>query len=321
MVQTLGESTRKHLILIKQVYNHAFEQSFSNHYFSNRFISIISFDWSNESLLKAILSSIDPTIKPKFNFNDLINQCIDIMQEHGLGKLPSTTGIIKVHDIRNAAQHHARQPNVTEVNDCRTHTYDFLTDAMSTVWDINFNELYMSDAICHREVQNYIKLAEIKLSEQDMAAAVLHAACAFSRAISMVEHPMLGGTFRKPCFQSTVTFNTGDPLNKLEEKIRQTFDKTWTETDQAFQRESGLIIITALGIDLNGYLKFRALAPLIQFSIGGVPWADFRKDNYTEEEAKSVYSFCVDSILQIEKVVEDLKTPFGLTEREGLRIV
>jgi hypothetical protein len=88
-------------------------------------LAVIGFDLANETILKAVAVELNNTIKLKRYFNEVIEQINAELGKKGKPQL-NTTNIGKVHDIRNATQHHARYPTEIELNDCRTYTRDFL---------------------------------------------------------------------------------------------------------------------------------------------------------------------------------------------------
>lgn len=314
MEQNIDVIYRKRLVLIKQVYNHALEQSHSKHYFSNRFISVIGFDWANEALLKAILSSTAPSESPKNNFHKLIDQCDNALKNSKLGELPGKNGIKSVRKIRNAAQHEGRRPGLAEINDCRTHTSDFLTYSMPVVWGINFDELYMSDAIVNTKVREFMKKSEISMDKEDLQDTVNNASCAFELSLKLSTKPLLRGTFRSPNFPQKHRLRQAidDPCHSLRNATMESFRNTWKEIERINKINLDITLILALGIDLTRFIKYKNLAPKIFVMQDGTHKIYGNGVNYSREEVMAVYNFCIDSVLQIENLVEDLEFPFGL---------
>src|SRR6185437_12427554 len=120
MPVTLDVITRKKLILVRQIYQRAVLQAEAQHIYVDRILSLIGFDLSNETLLKTVVGAADPHKTPSTDFQGIVRQADTLLATNGLPALSHKVQIQHVRTLRNDAQHKARYPNDTDLNDCRT---------------------------------------------------------------------------------------------------------------------------------------------------------------------------------------------------------
>src|SRR5688572_8219320 len=171
-------NTRKKLIIVKQIYQRALTQTKFTHRDVDRMLAVIGFDLANETILKAVAVELNNTIKLKRYFNEVIEQINVELSKIGKPIL-DTTKIGKVHDIRNATQHHARYPTEIELNDCRTYTRDFLEKLFNDVWSESFDSLSLVDAIQNDVAKNRLKHAETDFENGDFREAMTKSKATF----------------------------------------------------------------------------------------------------------------------------------------------
>jgi hypothetical protein len=82
---------RKKLILVKQLYQNALLQSSSRHNILNRILSVIGFDLSTETLLRAIVSSLETRKVPPIIVGDFPSFASGIQLIDRFGKTMSTS--------------------------------------------------------------------------------------------------------------------------------------------------------------------------------------------------------------------------------------
>ncbi len=74
MLIPLDKITRNKLILLKQIYQRALIQSQFTHRVVDRMLAVVGFDLANETALKAIAVALNPPIKLKHQFPEVIKQ-------------------------------------------------------------------------------------------------------------------------------------------------------------------------------------------------------------------------------------------------------
>lgn len=287
-------NTRKKLIIVKQIYQRALIQSQFTHRDVDRMLAVIGFDLANETILKTVAVELNNTIKLKWYFNEVIEQINVELGEKSRLQL-DTINIGKVHDIRNATQHHARYPTVNELNDCRTYTRDFLEIIFNDIWSESFNSISLVDAIQNSKAKKELKEAETNLENADFREAMTKSKATFDILVFDLANSITKGF--SPYISSLV--------------VASSFDKT--ESDEnvftAFTRMRDLIVYQAVGINPLEYLKFLRLTRFIGIHI----MAD---ESYTvgfstnkipnKEETEFVFNFVINSIIHIEGLDNDI---------------
>lgn len=171
--------SQRKLVLVKQLYQIAFNQSELRHSTINRITSVIGFDLTVETLLKTVVSAFDPSKPPVEQFNGLLDQCEKLLAASTLPPIPYRPQILYVHSIRNDAQHKARYPNETDISDCRTYTRDFCRDLIANVWGISFDSLSPIDLIDDPVLRDLLHKSLSYISSGDYRKAVALAENAF----------------------------------------------------------------------------------------------------------------------------------------------
>ena len=297
MPNSIDSITRKKLILVKQLYQQAVVQSSSKHSMVSRILSVIEFDLAVETVLKAIVGSLDTTKKPAEDFNALVQQTESLLNSADLPQIPDKARIRHVHSLRNAAQHNASYPNESEVNDSRTYIKDFLHQIIADVWDISFEKISLTDIVQHDQVKNYLVDAEIALSQDDYPLAVKHAVNGLTLALSYVEKAIVG---------SKSSFSRAFPVEG---------DLGGHNTNKnlvhAFERMQETLLYVSLGMNFSDFMHLRQISGNITFVVGGGVYQDSMKESIDADDAYFVVMYSIDSVVQIEGHVGNLDTPLG----------
>lgn len=295
---TVDTITYKKLTLVKQLYQQAVVQSTSLYSVTGRIMSVIGFDIAVETVLKAIVSSLDPSKTPSDNFQGLIQQCDDLLPKAGCNPVPDKANIQHVHSIRNDAQHKAKYPNEPDVSDCRTYTRDFLQKIISDVWGLSFERVSLTDIIQHAKVKEFLVNAEMAKIEGDYQQAVKQAAAGLALALIYVKKAIVG---RTPSFYNA--FLMEDSLGK---------PKSDRDTYRAFERMQETLLYVALGLNYADYMRYRQIAGDVRFGVGSLmPHNAGLKENINANDAEFVVAYCTDKVVQIENHVGNLEAPFG----------
>lgn len=295
------EITRKKLILVKQIYQNAFVQSQSHSSNVNKILSVIGFDFANETVLKTLVSYLDSTKTPQDSFQGLIQRADSLLSNHSLSQVPDKANIQYVHSIRNDAQHKAKYPNISDVNDCRTYSRDFLKKIVSNVWNIDFEKISLTDIIQNNKAKQFLIDAENAFDESRYNDTVMQASSGLTWAIEKVKDSIVG---KLPSFTGGIVLldNSGKPMSEHEsQKALRTLE---------YMQET--ILYMTLGINFSEYMRYKALVGIVYFTESGSPKYVHFRNNFHSDEAEFILSFCMDTVVQIENRVEDLDKPFGL---------
>lgn len=287
--------TRKKLILVKQLYQQAVVQSASQHSIVSRILSVIGFDLTVETLLRAIVSSLAPSKTPADGFQGLIQQCDSLLKERG-NHIPDKTNIRYIHSIRNDAQHKAKYPNESDVNDCRTYCRDFLKKVIDDVWGLDFDGISLTDSIQNERVRQFLTEAETAFDQGDYQQAIHKAAAGLTWALDRVSIAVVG---RLPPF--TRANPVADAFADLDaQDIRQTLE-----------RMQETLLYVALGMNYADFMEYKRIAGQVFFALDGNPHYAGGKGNPDANDAEFVIIYCTDTVAQIESRVGSLEAPFG----------
>jgi|APFre7841882654_1041346.scaffolds.fasta_scaffold06297_8 hypothetical protein len=298
MLISVDAITRHKLQLTKQLFEHALILSSSTHSQVLRIMAVIGFDVANETALKCTVTALDTSKQPSEAFQGLVQQANGLLVKAELGLLPDQARVQHVHTIRNDAQHKARYPNETEVNDCRTYSRDFLQNLILQVWGLQFDRISLVDLIQNREAKEFLSKAESELQQGYFDQAVNNAATGLTWVIDRVERAVVGPT---PNFVSA--FVMSDSLGRNQ--------KANSDTYNAFVKMQRLVLYLALGMDVPKYINYTDIAGNVMFFLDG-HWERYGgKKPIEKNDAEFVLAYASSAIVQIEERVGDLDKPFG----------
>ena len=297
MPTSIDSITHKKLILVKQLYQQAVIQSSSKHSMVSRILSVIGFDLAVETVLKAIVGSLTTTKTPADSFQSLVQQTDSLLNSMSLPQIPDKAKIQHVHSLRNDAQHKAKYPNESDVNDSQTYVKDFLQKIITDVWDISFEKISLTDLVQHKQVKDFLVKAEIALSQNDYELAVRQAAFGLTFALNHVEEAFVGykSSFTRAIF-------VDGPFGELKA------DKDLLRTIQRMQET---LLYISLGMNFRDYMHFRQISGDIMFTVNGEPLQHGQKEFIDADDANFVVMFSIESVIQIESHVGNLDAPFG----------
>jgi hypothetical protein len=303
---TADSITLKRLILVKQLYHQSLTQS-SSQSDVNRIMAVIGFDLAVETILKVIIGALDPHSNPKdeVNFHQYRNKADQLMFDNGLNQLPHKRNIGYVHDLRNSAQHKAKYPSETEVNDSRTYVRDFLQQVLSQVWGLSIESISFTDLIQHRLVKECFTKAETLFAEPDYTQAVLWATGGLNKAIDLVRRSIVGDTR-----------SYSDIAVMIKDSGQQ---RTSRGMYRSFQEMRETLLYVMLGLNYVEYLRYRT----VMQKLGGHAevyddgaYRFYLTDGLKQidaDTAEYLIRYCIDTVVQIESRVENLAKPFSKT--------
>jgi len=287
--------TLKRLVVAKQLYRQALNYSIPPFVTARKILAVICFDISTETSLKSAISFLDSSKQPADSFQAVVQQCESLMQKSGVGTLQDKSNIEHVHDLRNDAQHKAKFPTDAEVNDCRTYTNDFQNKLLNTLWGLSLEKISLTDNIQNVEVKKLLSDAELNLSSGNYNGAAENASEGLSMALNFVKQSLVGHSSMFSDEIMTLSFNKPKANKKLSEAIRRMQDT---------------LTYISLGINYSEYLRFRSIAGYTIFTYGGNSSTGMKQPLQSFEAEYAVH-YSIDTVIQIENQVGDLKKPFG----------
>ena len=298
MVIAPDQVTRKKLILIKQMYQRATILSSREHNMVDRIMALVGFDLTVETVLKAVVNSLDAVKTPADSFQGLIDQANKLLDSAYMKLVPEKAHIQHVHSLRNDAQHKAKYPNKSDLDDCRIYIRDFLKAFVQDVYGIDFETISQTELINHKQIKKHLTDAQDYFKNSDYQKASELANVGLQTAIDYAGRPYVGRSFKYMFDKITVS----DPFR---------VQKGDPDVTKAFQRIQDTVRHLALGLDYSDKVRFDKIAGFVLLNSGGGYSTHNMKKDIGEDEAEFVLSFAIDAIIQIENRVGDLERPFG----------
>lgn len=310
MALTVDLITRKKIFLTKLLYQQAVAQSASSHSDVSKIMSVIAFDLATETALKIVASTLDPRKAPADSFQGLIQQADKLLIDRGLSSVPDKANIQHVHSLRNDAQHKAKYPNVSDVEDCRTYTRDFLQKLLDNVWGLPLETMSLTDIVRHREVKDYLVAAEVALRDGEFHKALISAEAASSTALGLIRSAIVG----------RMDSHANPNLNYVS------WDKAQPSTYALLETMRDHIVRTAVGLNLSDYMRYdqivHSVVQSMAFFGGGKYEVAVTGTTVSAKDAEFVVAYAVNAVIQIEGLVGSLDAPFGSSDdcRLGQRL-
>ena len=264
------EITYKKLLLAKQVNNRGVMFS-TSHYKFDHLMAVIMFDFAIETMIKTAIRSLNPS----FNSNKNFHKIIEDYEKEKKDEMPDKTNVLFVHKKRNSAQHDATIPTQETVNDCRTYTRDFLEKVSKDMWNKDFNEISLIDLIEDAKIRDKLESAEEALDCQNYQKAIEKTSEGLNLLISQSFEKIAGKTA-----QITKEYGLSEGIDNITFRL---FNVIKTNQEMNF--------FNTLNINYLHYLKYRQI---VNNSVQNL------------DDANYVYSFCLDTIIRIEKNVSNL---------------
>lgn len=298
MLITLDVVTRKKLILVKQIYQRALIQSQNTHSFVDRIFAIVGFDLANETLLKVVVSALNPKKNITDNFQGVLSQAEEELNPKNI-TITDKVKIQHVRNLRNDAQHKAKYPNENDASDCRTYTRDFLTQIFFDVWGESFNSINLIDVVQNVKVKNLLSEAEQDLIKCDYLQTVIKSLVAFE--------------IMSEGLATLITESVSDFIKGIV--VSDTFGNKEVNKDlfTAFMRMREATALQVTGINLQDYLRYKCFTQCVAIAVMSDYSYHFNllKDAPNKNEAEYVFDFVTNAVIQIENLDKDVKKAYN----------
>ena len=298
MVITPDQIAHKKLILIKQMYQRATILSSREHNMVDRIMALVGFDLTVETVLKAVVNSLNAMKTPADSFQGLIDQADKLLGSESMKLVPEKARIRHVHSLRNDAQHKAKYPNKSDLDDCRIYIRDFLKAFVQDVYGIDFETVSQTELINHKQIKKHLTDAQDYFKNSDYQKASELANVGLQTAIDYAGRPYVGHSFEYM-------------FDKIMVSVPFSAPKGDSDVTKAFQKIQDTVRHLALGLDYSDKVRFSKIAGFVLLLPGGGYSMHNMKKDIGEDEAEFVLSFAIDAIIQIENRVGDLERPFG----------
>lgn len=283
------------LVVVKQLYLEATRNFENRHHIANRILAVIIYDVTVESILKLVVSELEPAKSPSSTFPKLIEQCNAVLNDHGHEPISNLSSIRQLHSVRNDAQHKAKFPTQEEVEEARVHTLDLCKQLMESLWDIDFLEVSLDSLISDPLLGDLVEAARDGIKANDPRRAVALAHLAFSWAHRSIDELVPDSTIRPL---------RAEQIPSLDLSSSMYLDSYMKRTERSAKRFAAML---SSGVAVVDYRRYRSLIPRLQFQ-GAI---DSRKPNHRDlsinvlfrgrspdlEDARWLVDFAVASIV------------------------
>jgi chlorite dismutase len=298
--------TRKKLFLTKLLFQQAVVQATSSHSDVSKIMAVIGFDLAAETALKIVVSTLEPRKAPADSFQALVQQADNLLNSQGLTSVPDKANVQHVHSLRNDAQHKAKYPNESDVEDCRTYVRDFLQKLLLDVWELSLERMSLTDIVQYQQVKDYLIAAETALNAGEHNEALIKSELGFSTALGLIKAAVVGRM---------------DPYANPNLNYAS-WDKSHPSTYALLETLRDHIVRATVGLGFSDYMRYQQIINSVIQSM-----ASFGDGKYevavtgrtvSVKDAEFVVAYAVNSVIQIESIAGDLAMPFGSTENRRL---
>lgn len=286
--------SKRKLVLVRQLYQLALNQSQLHYSTINRITAVIGFDLAVETLLKVVVAVLDHTKPPADQFNGLLDQSEKLLGGHSLPPLPHRAQILHIHSLRNDAQHKARYPNESDISDCRTYARDFCRDLILNVWGEAFDQLSPIDLVDDALIRELLQKSQDYISRDDYKKSIAFAENTFHWASLAIFAVMPRSTVRILNERRTQFGTLVQDINGAI--VAATSDATYYAA------------LFSSGVNLISYKRYKDIAPVTEYSGESqiTPTGTIRSKsirifwngrNPSKEDALWMHDFAVNSIV------------------------
>jgi hypothetical protein len=230
-----------------------------------RLFSILSLDQSIENFLNTVIGEYNASLRNPYNasfkiiFDAAKNKIKDLLNKD----LPLQQELFFIHKLRNSAQHDGVIPAKNDLEKAVIYSEDFLRQSYKLCFDINFEEVFLSDIILDECIREYFKKAEIAFSEGNFYWAIVFSGISFN----FLRKIQAGKQTRFDVRLDLASIVRGH--SKGEENYRRKIDgKIEGAINSIFQQIEYLddkVSILSMGGNLNDYNLYKKLTPAINY--------------------------------------------------------
>ena len=335
MILALDSITHKKLIIVRQLYQQATSHLTRSNEMS-KIMAVISFDLAIETILKLAMRLADNTKSPKSDINELMQQLDAALILHGITTIQAKPHILRVRQIRNAAQHEARTPTNTELNECHIYTRDFLSDFTLQAWSIDIQNIRLSSMIRDNVIRTIMEKAESAFQTGNYTESTYKANGGLAWTLHVVNRmliPSLHGAFFRldyedpypsgtPAMPKDVNRDLWRNIVDLRKELSDKIGKTQKMLDEIKDNVKGqqsqieaiqeILLINLFGIDYVEYLRMKSIAGHVTLVLDNPenPYIENMKQHIGVSDAEFVLNYCIDAVAKIEAQVGDINAPF-----------
>lgn len=206
------------LILAKKLYAHGCSHASAKDEVS-RMLAIHHFDNSVEIVLKCVATKYElvSASRQEYKFKDLWNELVQPYVN-----LPLKDQMFSLHDLRNLIQHQGDIPSIEAVIKYRGYVEDFFHKVYSEIFNVSYEELYLS-----RLIDN------VKLKRQVLDAEAAFERKKFKRCIELCDTAFISAIFEEADIFGSAGMLTGywGAADELKGIFSENYSEKYKEKD------------------------------------------------------------------------------------------
>ena len=265
---------------------------------SNRIIATILMDYVAESALKTVYWSHPKAVPAAedVKFGQLLKKVAALAE--GTPNLPLQVEIANLYAQRNLTQHCNLIPSAEDVPKNAAYIEAFLRDLCASFFGVDFDVLTLSTLVRDEELRRHLIAAERHAADRRYVDAVYESALALSKALLGADELLkLTQSWFTPTFMKFDAEQAGfsRPEAELLGDLAGALVKLRDDLEERIR-------VLALGLDYSSYMRYKAVAPFVYWTLDGAVHVNHRRKNYSAEEAASVFDYALNQILRLEAV-------------------
>jgi hypothetical protein len=291
-------TSRRRLLLAKQLYEHGLDHSRGGAAL-DKMIAVHNFHNAIEIALRAILLEHEIRGERELNldFEALMNQIDQFPDFKVRGqRLPYRQELRKLNSLRNLVQHHAHEPEDSEMDEWRVFSRRFLARAFDEYFGEDFDSLTPVDLVADNRLRRLLLRSASDQERQDWGAGLCACKLALKYAsASLGEHLPRGG-FNSPFFVA------GD----LDLGLRRVVEKVYERIADA---ERYAVMLTS-GVNAADFARYRRTPISVTLAIGGAPFFQHLQGvEIVADDVRWAYRFVVATIIRWQTAGLDPQVP------------
>lgn len=206
--------------------------------------------------------------------------------------LPFKAKMLELNKARVGFKHYGNLPDPQEAVKYCIYTEEFLIESMSSILQINFNELSISDLITNENVKKKIKAAELEFEQDNYHNCVT--LCGEAEALAL-----------KPLYDlfPSCKLDTSRVINVCDKDDRKAdiLKKIFSGIESSVNNQRTLLLMSLTNMDIYNFVKFKSIMPHTQMTAGGTFYYRYDKTDFTKDDAK----YCLVQVIRIALALQD----------------
>jgi hypothetical protein len=258
-------------------------------------IAILSFHDSVELFLQLCLDELSINVNEKKSERLTFMDYWGKIEEKGK-KLSRKTSMNRINTARNGFKHHGNIPSKLDIETFRATTNDFFTENCITIFNIDFNDVSLIDAIKFDRTRETLKQAKLNFETGKKIEYSRDIILSFRYLLLDYEQSKIDRFDQSPFFSGKFIPKPPDQFLKSSE---DNILKKWAgEVEESFKEIQEALKILFLGIDYRKYVKYRSIVPpvAVNLSVDGKSYEAIVLGDISLK--KQDLDFCIDFIIE-----------------------